>query len=129
MGVLSIINSNWENGLSSSIRAGVGALPQTCEGVMILFCDQILIETHHLMDLIETWNQDHSKIIACGYSDTVGVPVIIPAKYFSDIADLRGDYGAKSIIEKNIDDVVILDVPEAGCDIDTQEDMLELLSH
>jgi xanthine/CO dehydrogenase XdhC/CoxF family maturation factor/CTP:molybdopterin cytidylyltransferase MocA len=122
-----IHNKNWKNGISSSLRAGVDALPKDCTGVMIVFCDQALITHEHLMGLIELWNKDQSKIIASTYADTTGVPAIFPNKYFSEILSLRGDNGAKSIIEKYSSEVSTVDLPEAECDIDTQTDLLNLL--
>lgn len=122
-----VVNRDWENGIASSLRAGIGALPERCKGVLIIFCDQPLINQTHLQQMIETWKQQHDKIISSEYADTIGVPVIFPRRYFQDILELEGDTGAKSIIENNLDNVVRISIPEAEVDIDTQEDLINIL--
>ena len=121
-------NRNWENGISSSIKAGINTLPENCKAVLIILCDQPLINESHLQMLIETWKQNNEKIIVSTFADTVGVPAIFPRKFFTALLDLKGDYGAKVVIEKNLDMVIPVPIPEAGIDIDTQEDVIKILS-
>ena len=123
-----IENLNWENGVASSIRAGISALPEHCNGVLILFCDQPFITMTHLRELIGAWNRDQSKIIASRYSKTFGVPAIIPRKYFTAMMKLTGDKGAKSIILENREHVESVELPEAAFDIDTQSDLIEAIN-
>lgn len=123
-----VVNKDWENGIASSLRAGIKALPAHCKGALIIFCDQPLINEAHLRQLIDAWKQNHSKIIASSYEDTIGVPVIFPREYFPSILQLKGDSGAKSIIEKNLKNVFTVSIPEAAVDIDTQEDLIKILS-
>ena len=123
-----IENLNWENGIASSIRAGISALPAHCNGVLILFCDQPFITPAHLRELIGAWYQDQTKVIACRYSKTFGVPAIIPRKYFTAMMKLTGDKGAKSIILENREHVASVELPEAAFDIDTQSDLIEAIN-
>jgi len=122
-----VVNKGWENGIASSLRAGIKALPAHCKGALIIFCDQPLINEAHLRQLIDAWKQNHSKIIASSYAHTLGVPVIFPCKYFPSIQQLKGDIGAKSIIDKNPENVITISIPEAEIDIDTQEDVIKIL--
>lgn len=122
-----VVNKDWENGIASSLRAGIGALPASCKGVLITFCDQPLINETHLRQMIAAWKQQPDRIIASEYADTIGVPVIFPRRYFQDILELKGDTGAKSVIENNLDNVVRILLPEAEVDIDTQEDLINIL--
>ena len=43
-------------------------------------------------------------------------------KYFGELAKLRGDVGAKNIIQQNMHDVATIQFPEGKIDIDTEED-------
>jgi len=78
--------------------------------------------------MIDAWKRDHTKIIASSYADTVGVPAIFPAQYFPAIQQLQGDTGAKAIIDNNLEHVARVSIPEAEIDIDTQEDLIKILS-
>ena len=123
-----IENLNWENGVASSIRAGVEALPQHCRGALILFCDQPFITAGQLRELIGVWGRDPSKIVCSRYSQTVGVPAIIPRQYFSALMKLTGDKGAKAVILKHREHMISVDLPEAAFDIDTQGDLIDAIN-
>ena len=121
-------NEDWEEGIASSIQAGIESLPDDCSGILLLLCDQARIEPQHLQQLLEQWIQDKSRIIASEYADTIGAPVIIPRQAFAGVMKLRGDKGAKSIIEKHPDNVTLVNIPEGEFDVDTQDDYMALLS-
>ncbi len=123
-----IVNDDWESGISSSLKVAIDSLPEDCSGILYVLCDQALITEQHLQQLSDLWLNDKSKIVASAYADTIGVPVIIPRRYFPDILGLKGDTGAKSIITKYVDNVVTVDIPEAEVDIDTESDYTELIS-
>jgi xanthine/CO dehydrogenase XdhC/CoxF family maturation factor/CTP:molybdopterin cytidylyltransferase MocA len=122
-----VINKEWGSGIASSLRAGIESLPSRCQGALIIFCDQPYINETHLRSLIDAWKHDHTRIVASAYADTVGVPVIFPRQHFSAIQVLKGDSGAKTIIENNMENVVRIAIPEAEIDIDTQEDLINIL--
>lgn len=128
LGATSVINNDWANGVASSLRAGISALPDDCKGVLILLCDQPLITRNHLHKLIDIWRQDPARIAASSYADTLGIPALFPNTYFNDILQLQGDKGAKSIIMKYRGKVATMSLPEAETDIDTQTDMIAILN-
>jgi CTP:molybdopterin cytidylyltransferase MocA len=123
-----IMNDAWQAGLSTSLQAGINALPDDCSGVLVIFCDQPLIREQQIQALIALWNRDRTRIIASAYAGIQGVPVIFPRKYFHEFSDLTGDSGAKSILNRHPDEIVPLPLPEAETDIDTQADLLEILT-
>lgn len=120
-------NQNWENGIASSIRTGIDALPEDCNGALILFCDQPFVTDVHLQKLINTWNQDQEKIVSSRYDESFGVPAIFPRKYFAEMLKLTGDNGAKSLMLKYQRQTVSVDLLEAVFDIDTQTDLIEAI--
>lgn len=123
-----VVNNDWENGIASSLRAGISSLPDHCKAALIILCDQPLIDEPHLRQIIDVWLRNNTKIVASSYADTLGVPAIFPREYFDSILKLKGDNGAKSIIEENREEVIAVPIPEAEIDINTQEDVIRLLS-
>ncbi|GJM04092.1 MAG: 4-diphosphocytidyl-2C-methyl-D-erythritol kinase [marine bacterium B5-7] len=119
-------NNDWRSGISSSIRAGIKALPKDTEAAMILLCDQPLLEESSLKKLIDLWQQHRNFIVASEYQDTVGVPAIFPAAFFSQLEALQGDKGAKQLLISMKEHVLTISVPEASIDIDTQNDFNNL---
>ncbi len=126
-----IINENWEKGLSSSIEIGVKTLVNenpAVSAVCILLCDQPLITTEILNELAKVYKKSNKKIVACKYEETIGVPAIFSRELFGKLCEIKGDKGARDIIENHSETVETIDVPEAALDIDTPEDFQKLLS-
>ena len=65
------------------------------------------------------------KIVCSNYNDVAGVPCIMPRKHFPALINLKGDSGAKAIIETNLDQCLFIDMPNAGKDIDRVEDLIQ----
>ena len=121
-----IINRAWEEGIASSIRAGIAALPTACEAAMILLGDQVAVTADDLQRLISACAGAQGVIAASQYDRTVGLPAIFPAFCFSELASLRGDQGARAVLERNRDRVVRVPMSSAAVDLDTPEQLLAL---
>jgi len=120
-----IHNSNFKEGLSSSIAYGVSHLKTTknnYDAVLVLLGDQPAIEKTYLNEMIALFNEDRSKIIASNYGKKLGVPAIFPKSYFSNLQKMSGDIGAKDILNNN-SNVVYLTKQTNFIDIDTAEDL------
>jgi molybdenum cofactor cytidylyltransferase len=119
------INKNYEEGLASSIHAGLITVQEKfpqINAVMFIVCDQPFISASLLKELIEVSELENKGIAASSYGGTVGTPVLFQKKYFSGLLQLEGDQGAKKIIQNNIGDVATVGFPEGIMDIDTRED-------
>ena len=121
-----VINREWREGLASSIRAGVARLPSSCNAVLLLLGDQAAVTAEDLRRLASAWRRQPEHIAAACYGATTGVPAIFPRSAFSDLSALRGDTGARLLLQRNADRVVRVPMASAAIDIDTPEDLLAL---
>jgi len=117
-------NPDWESGMGSSISAGVQQLRYwhpAAEGCLITLVDQPLVTISILEDFMKAFRKN-PQIVAARYQGTLGVPAIFPRTFFAELEALHTGGGAKQIIKKHRSQVLAIDCPEAGCDIDTPED-------
>jgi molybdenum cofactor cytidylyltransferase len=121
-----VINREWQEGLASSIRAGVQRLPGACDGALVLLADQPLVSAQGLRRLVAAWRRAPRQIVASLYNGIIGVPAVFPRWCFEDLRALRGDQGARVILRRHADHLVRLEHPEAALDIDYPEDLLDL---
>ena len=123
-------NSQWQEGMSSSIRAGISMLLKTnskLDAVIISLADQPLVSPQIFNQLIQSYQETQKVIIASKYNETTGVPALFSNALFPELMQLEGDKGAKALIQKYIDRGLILLIPEAAIDIDTPDDYKQLL--
>ena len=110
-----LVNDQRDEGIASSIRAGVAA---TEGDILLMLCDQPLITSDHLRALIEAG----SPIAATGYNGISGVPVFFAAKFRDELLALRGDVGAKGVIDRHRDELVTVPFEAAALDVDTADE-------
>jgi len=128
-----INNENWQQGMGTSIAKGIACLSEEYDGALILLCDQWALEQSDLFSLISRWQKNTDKIVCSQYydqkanSEISGAPAIFPSAYFKQLSNLR-DTGARKILQQNPQDVISLNLPNAGHDLDTPEDLTKLLS-
>jgi molybdenum cofactor cytidylyltransferase len=121
-----VINRNWREGMASSIRAGMARLPSSCSAVLLMLADQAAVTAEDLKRLASVWRRQPEYIVAARYGVTTGVPAIFPRSAFPDLNSLRGDVGARVLLQRNPDRVVRVPMASAAIDIDTPEDLLAL---
>jgi molybdenum cofactor cytidylyltransferase len=121
-----IINEQWQEGIGSSLRAGVQALPETTEAVLIMLGDQPLVTSDHLNSIIETHQSTGKAIVASAYAESLGVPVLFARRFFPELQRLSGDRGARQIIQNHSAEVAGIPFPDGVVDIDTTSDLQHL---
>lgn len=121
-----IVNRHWHEGIGASIRYGVAALPPACDAVLMMLADQVGVSSDDLKRLVSAWKGQDNSLVASLYSGTVGVPAIFPRWCFSDLSSLRGDVGAKVVLQRHSDRLIRVPMPNAAMDLDTPEQLEEL---
>jgi CTP:molybdopterin cytidylyltransferase MocA len=125
-----LVNDEWEEGMASSIRAGVKVVDTGhtgSAGVLLMTCDQPRVTAEHLREMIEQFDaQAGTVLIASIYAGVRGTPAIFPRAMFADLLALRGDRGARGLLTKASLPVVEIQLEGGELDIDRPEDLAEL---
>ena len=126
-----ISNPDWELGLAGSLRAGIAALPDAVDGVLIMLGDMPLVKASTLQALKTSFIAgEGERIVYPTCEGRQGNPVLFPARFFDDILNLQGDRGAKELLKKHAAHTVAVPVKsrEVLLDCDTEEDYARTLS-
>lgn len=126
-----IVNANWENGLGDSIAYGVKVLLKqkpTLDGILICLADQPLLSFEYLNSLIAEFIKNPSKIIATNYGKKLGVPALFPKLLFEELSVLKGDFGAKEILNNKNDAIIPLNAENQMVDVDTNLEYQNLIN-
>jgi molybdenum cofactor cytidylyltransferase len=128
--VIPVVNSAWEQGIASSIHAGLRALedcaPQV-PGVLILGCDQPRLTAGHLRALLAAFAaQAAPAMVASAYAGVRGIPAVFPRMVFPQLLALRGDQGARALLLRSTCPLIELSFPGGEVDIDMPADLGQL---
>ena len=122
-------NPAYREGLSGSIRVGLGALPESVEAAVVCLGDMPLVAARHVDKLVAAFDPAEGREICVPvFEGKRGNPVLFARRFFEEMATIRGDVGARHLIgeyeeyvcEVAMDDRAVLidvDSPQALADL------------
>ncbi len=119
-----VYNPDFVDGLASSVKAGIAAVPEKADAAVVCLGDMPLIDAHLIDRLIEVFTPDQGGLIAVPVSDgRRGNPVLWSRRFFKELMTLDGDIGARHLIARHGEAVVEVPVQGHGAflDIDTPQ--------
>jgi molybdenum cofactor cytidylyltransferase len=118
-------NNEWAEGMASSVCCGLNTLLQEApltNSVILMVCDQPYISSQLLNDLLATQQKTGQPIVASQYENVFGTPALFHKRIFPELLALKGDAGARKIIEQHIHEMATVSFPKGNIDIDTETD-------
>jgi molybdenum cofactor cytidylyltransferase len=106
-------NSNYRQGMSTSIRAGLGAVSSGATAIMIYLADQPLLEPEDVNRLIGAFaeaREQGKSIVVPFFHGQRGNPVILDSSYKEAILEVVGEVGCKRVIKRNPDKVLVVEM-------------------
>jgi CTP:molybdopterin cytidylyltransferase MocA len=121
-----VICEDWAEGHAVSLNAGLAAAGDA-DAVVITLGDQPLIGSPAIRRVIAERRPDAHDAVVATYAGARGHPVLVERALFAPIAELRGDIGARSLIDRsNRVAWVACDDLGTPADVDTPEDLERL---
>ena len=125
-----IQNNNWREGMGTSVSLGLRTLldahPDTHAAIFLL-CDQPLVTSDILQQIIALHETTGSPIVAAAYNGTLGVPALFDSSLFPALLALNGTDGARKIIQQHRSYALGVPFPAGAIDIDTPADYARLV--
>jgi len=121
-----VVNRQWEEGHSTSIRAGLNALSSRIDAAIFINADQPLLTSAVVNQIIQRYRETDASIIVPLYAGARGSPALFDRKHWSEFATLRGEQGGRELLAKY--PVARVEFAEArlGTDVDTLEEYEKL---
>ncbi|HLH70121.1 MAG TPA: nucleotidyltransferase family protein [Candidatus Dormibacteraeota bacterium] len=123
-------NPDAATGQSSSLKAGLHAMPEEIAGALVMLGDQPLVGARTVSMLLKAWRREGARpAVAAAYGgrDAWRPPVLIDRSLWPELMQLQGDEGARRLFAERPE---LLDtVPAVGRadDIDTPEDYASIV--
>jgi molybdenum cofactor cytidylyltransferase len=122
--VRTVHNPDFEQGLSTSLKVGLAALPAETDGAVVLLGDMPRVTAEHIDRLLAAFDPLEGRAICVPtYDGKRGNPVLFSAEFFAEMRGVAGDVGARHLIGQHEDQVaeVAMEDDAIFLDIDTPE--------
>ncbi|GAA2927662.1 nucleotidyltransferase family protein [Streptomyces enissocaesilis] len=128
-GCVLVDNPRWDEGMGSSLRAGLASLAGTgASAALVSLVDQPGIGAAAVGRVVAAYRSP-SSLVAAAYGGRRGHPVLFGAERWADIRTTAvGDRGARAYLKQHEDAVALVECGDvaAAYDIDTVEDLIHL---
>lgn len=106
-------NPGHEEGMGRSLATGIAAVPAEWDAALITLGDMPLIRPETVRALLAA-RTGESSILVPALGDRTGHPVLWPRAFFKELTQLRGDKGAREIIDRHADRLRTVPVDDPG---------------
>jgi len=123
--VRAVVNTEYRQGMLSSVKYGVRAIGAGYDAVLFALGDQPQIEGAVVSEVMRAYRDGEAGIVIPRYGDKKGHPIIINLqRYREAIANLPEDAGLNALMQEHADDVRLIDVATEDIirDIDVPDD-------
>jgi xanthine dehydrogenase accessory factor len=127
-----VFNSRYLEGMGTSVAAGAGALAGRVDAAVIALGDMALLRARHVRRLVDRHDPSTAQMILVPEREgRRGNPVLWPARYLSELMELRGDKGGRALFERHASAVLAVPFEDdaAFFDVDEASDLARLNAH
>jgi molybdenum cofactor cytidylyltransferase len=125
-----ILNPEHHSGMSSSLKAGIAALGDEVQRVVIALGDQPDVSASLIDELLDLQETSGRPAAALSFDGLLHPPVVLDCSLWPDLAELQGDAGGRALIRGHPETVALLPVMGGSghaIDIDTPDDYRQLV--
>ncbi len=127
-GALTVSNPDWATGMGSSLRAGIDAMPDTVDALLVALADQPLVTAGAVRRLVDAFGQGARAAVAT-YNGNPRNPVMLGREHWSTVYSMaEQDVGARPFLRaySHLVTTVACDDIASPDDIDTEEDLARM---
>ncbi|MGB9887060.1 MAG: selenium cofactor biosynthesis protein YqeC [Moorellales bacterium] len=114
-------NPRYREGQSTSLRAGVEALPTSVRAALVFLGDLPLIRRETVEAILAAYRQTGAPLVYPTYAGRPGHPVLIDRRLFPRLEGIDGDQGARELLPLGL--AVPVEDEGIGLDVDTSTDL------
>ena len=121
--------TDYAEGLSASLKAGIAAVPPDCAAAIVCLGDMPLVTGRMIDRLISMYNPDAGRLIVQPtFRGKQGNPMLWDRRFFPDILGITGDSGARFLVGKHADVVIEVEMADDAVlrDFDTTDSLASL---
>ena len=128
LGVVTVHNPDWRSGMGSSLAAGLGSVPASCDAAVIALVDQPLVGADSVRRLIAAYRAG-ARVAVAAYHGQPRNPVLLAREHWPAAITLAaGDVGARPFLRAHPDLVTLVECADTGRpdDVDTPQDLARI---
>jgi len=119
-----VVNPGYQEGIHSSLRTGIAAVPERCEAAVVLLADMLLVEAWMIRTLVQQYETERPALVVSDYEGVDAPPILYDRQLFGELRVLEGEGCGKRVVKRHTAEAVRVRWPaRALTDLDRPEDI------
>jgi molybdenum cofactor cytidylyltransferase len=119
-----VLNAGFQEGIHSSVRMGIAAVPAGCAAAVVLLADMPLVDAAMVRTLIRRYRDGRPLLVVSDYEGVDAPPILYDRPLFAELAVLEGEGCGKRVVRRHSAEAVRIRWPgRALTDLDRPEDV------
>lgn len=118
-----VVNPEYEQGINSSLKTGVAALPAEAAAAMVMLADMPFVTPEMIAGLIARYRATEAPLVISDYEGVNAPPMLYDRSLFAELLAMTGEGCGRQVVKGHRDEAEVLSWPAAALsDIDVPED-------
>jgi molybdenum cofactor cytidylyltransferase len=118
-----VLNPDYEQGVQSSLRAGIGAVPAEASAAMVILADMPFVTAQMIAALASRYRETAARLVVSRYGGVNAPPTLYDRSLFAELLAMDGPGCGKHVVRRHRHEALTLDWPdEALADLDVPGD-------
>ena len=118
-----VINPIYEQGINSSLKAGVSAVPAEAQAALVMLADMPFVTPEMLAGLIARYRSSDAPLVISDYEGVNAPPMLYDRSLFGELLAMTGEGCGRQVVKRHRDEAEVLSWPASAlADLDVPED-------
>ena len=119
-----VLNPAYQEGIHSSLRTGIAAVPERCPAAVVLLADMPLVNATMIRALVERYRAGPVPLVVSDYEGIDAPPILYDRRLFPEFRSLEGEGCGKRVVKRHAAEAVRIRWPSGALtDLDRPEDV------
>jgi molybdenum cofactor cytidylyltransferase len=120
---LKVINPDYEQGINTSLKTGVAALPDEAQAVVVMLADMPYVSPEMLDGLVERYRASGAPLVISDYEGVHAPPMLYDRSLFPELLAMTGEGCGRQVVKRHRGEAEVLAWPASALtDLDIPED-------
>ena len=117
------VNPDFEQGITSSLQAGVAALPAGCRAAMVLLADMPYVTAAMIAGLVARYRATGAPLVISDYEGVNAPPMLYDRALFDELQTMTGGGCGRQVVKRHRAEAEVVAWPVAAlADLDVADD-------
>jgi molybdenum cofactor cytidylyltransferase len=117
------LNPLYQEGINSSVKSGILALPQEVRGTMVMLADMPFVTSGMIAAMIERYRASEAPLVISDYAGVNAPPMLYDRSLFTELLTMTGEGCGRQVVRRHREEAEVLAWPESAlADLDVPED-------